>query len=302
MYIHFQLTAMAPMGSRKGKGTASAKMTTWVINQCLLLDRDCIKGIIPQPIRGLIWIYNLCDVKDEMAWDLFYDIIFLDPVTTCHFSQFQLMWLHRRSRSSPLRQWWAAFCSYMGQMFEKTCHQTNNWRWDNPCAFGDQVDRSNSHTTSLGNVKHTSEHFFWYGSNDLRAKIEPRGCQQYKPGDFLAVRPLNWDEIIDEDDDDENWAGRGAPSGVRSHPGDGNDNDDSDGEEDTQGGEKGTGKGMGTKGGKGTGMGKGKAMEKGKGKGKGNGKGQGIVKQTRGGDDISRAVGLQLQKIMYEAD
>jgi len=168
----------------------------------------------------------------------------------------------------------------MGQMFEKTCHQTNNCRWDNPRAFGDQVDRSNSHTTSLGNVKCTSEHFSWYGSNDLRAKIEPRGCRQYKPGDFLAVRPLNWDEIIDEDDDDEYWAGLGVPSGVRSHPGDGNDNDDSDGEEDTQGGEKGTGKGKGTKGGKGKGMGKGTAMEKGKGKGKGNGKAEGIVKQT----------------------
>jgi len=46
--------------------------------------------------------------------------------------------------------------------------------------------------------------------------------------------------------------------------------------------------------------GKGKATEdgkgKGKGKGKGNGKGKGIVEHTRGGDDISRAVALQLQK------
>jgi hypothetical protein len=48
------------------------------------------------------------------------------------------------------------------------------------------------------------------------------------------------------------------------------------------------------------GKGKGKAMEEGK--GMGNGKGRGIVKQTRGGDDISRAVALQLQKEMYGAD
>jgi len=41
---------------------------------------------------------------------------------------------------------------------------------------------------------------------------------------------------------------------------------------------------------------------KGKGKGKGNGKGRGIVKQTPGGDDISRAVASQLQKEMSEAD
>ena len=82
------------------------------------------------------------------------------------------------------------------------------------------------------------------------------------------VRPLNWDEMVDEDDDDKNWADPGAPSVGRSCPGDDNDNDNREGEEDTQGGEKGTGKVKGTKDGKG----------KGKGKGKGNSKGKGIVK------------------------
>jgi hypothetical protein len=118
------------------------------------------------------------------------------------------------------------------------------------------------------------------------------------PGDFPGVRPLNWDEIIDEDDDDENWAAPGVPSGGRSRPGDGNDNDDSEGEEAMQGGEEGTRKGKGTKDRKG--IGKGKATEEEK--GQGNGKGKGIVKQTPGGDDISRAIALQLQKEMYEAD
>jgi len=37
-------------------------------------------------------------------------------------------------------------------------------------------------------------------------------------------------------------------------------------------------------------------------KGKGNRKGKGIVNRTTGGDDISRAVALQLQKDRYEAD
>jgi hypothetical protein len=84
---------MAPKGSHKGKGkaTASGKMPTSVINGRLSLNRDHIKGFILEPIRGLIWIYNVCGVKDERAWDLFYDIIFLDPVTTRHLSQFQLM-------------------------------------------------------------------------------------------------------------------------------------------------------------------------------------------------------------------
>jgi len=141
-------------------------------------------------------------------------------------------------------------------------------------------------------VERTGEHFSWYGSDDPRANIEPPSCWRYKPGDFLTIRPLNWDEIFDDDDGEENWANPGAPSGGRSRPGNVNDNDNGEGEEDTQGGEKGTRKGEGTKDGKG----------KGKGKGKGNGKGKGVVKQTAGGDDISHAVALQLQKEMYETD
>jgi hypothetical protein len=143
---------MAPKGSSKGKGKARAKMATSVINQRLSLDRDNINGFISEPIRGLIRIYNVCGVKDHRALYLFYDIIFLDPVTTRHFSQFQLMWPHRRSRSSPFQEWWAAFRTYMGQMFDKTHDQMNNWRWDNPHAFGDVVDRSNLQTTSSGKV------------------------------------------------------------------------------------------------------------------------------------------------------
>jgi hypothetical protein len=93
---------------------------------------------------------------------------------------------------------------YVGQMFHKTCDQMNNWRWDNPHAFGDQVDHSNPLTTRSGKVKRTGERFPSYGSDDLRAKIELPSCRQSKPGDFLDVRPLNWDEIINEDDDDDN--------------------------------------------------------------------------------------------------
>jgi hypothetical protein len=50
------------------------------------------------------------------------------------------------------------------------------------------------------------------------------------------------------------------------------------------------------------GPGKPREQRAGRGKGKGNGKGKGIVKQTRGGDDISRAIALQLQKERYETD
>jgi len=158
-----------------------------VINRRLSLDRDHIKGFISEPIPGLIQIYNVCGFKDERASDLFYGIIFVDPVKTHHFSEFQLKWPHRRSRSSPFQEWWAAFGSYMGQMFDKTRNRMNHWRWDNLCAFGDQVNNSHPQTTRSEKPKRTGECFSWYGSDDLRAKIEPPSCQQYTPGDFLAV-------------------------------------------------------------------------------------------------------------------
>jgi len=130
MLIHFQLTAMPPKGSHKGKGkaTAKAKMPTLVINRRLSLDRELINRFITRLVCGLVQIYNVCGIKDERAWDVFYDIIFIDPLTTCHFSTFQLVWPQRRSRSTSFPEWWAAFRKYMGQMFDKSREHMNNWR------------------------------------------------------------------------------------------------------------------------------------------------------------------------------
>jgi len=100
-------------------------MQTSVVDQHLSLDQDSIEEFISEHIRRLIQIYNLCGVQDERAWDLFYAIIFLDPLTTRHFSQFQLMWPHRSSRCSPVQEWLAAFRSYMGQMINNTREQMN---------------------------------------------------------------------------------------------------------------------------------------------------------------------------------
>jgi len=114
----------------------------------------------------------------------------------------------------------------------------------------------------------------------------------------MAIWPLNWQVIIDNDDDDENWADSRAPSGWRSRLSDGIGNDNGEGEDDTQAHRKGTRKGNGSKNWKA----KGKVTQDGKGKGKrkgkGNGTGKGIVKPTAGGDDISRAVAFQVQKEM----
>jgi hypothetical protein len=120
--IHFQLPAMAPKCSHRGKGKATARtiMPTLVVNWCLLLDQAQMKRFNTDKIRGLIWIYNVRGVKDVMAWNCIYDIMFIDPVTTRHISQFQLMWPHHRSRSSSFQERCAVFNSYMGQMFHKT--------------------------------------------------------------------------------------------------------------------------------------------------------------------------------------
>jgi hypothetical protein len=121
MEIHFQLPKIAPKGSRQGKGkpTARAKMPTLVINGRLSFDQECIKGFISEHIRGLICMYNVCGVNDERTWDLLYEIVFLDPVTTHNFAQFQLMWLHHRSSSSHFWECWSAFRSYMGKCVTK---------------------------------------------------------------------------------------------------------------------------------------------------------------------------------------
>jgi hypothetical protein len=243
---------MAPNNILKGKrkATDEAKMPTLFLNQRLMLNRTSLKKFISELIVGLIRICSVTAVNNERPRDLFHAIIFLDPVTTRHLSQFQLIWPHHMSRSPPFWEWWVAFLSYMRQIFDKTRDQMNNWRWDNPSSFGDEVDRSNPQTTNLGNVKRNCECFSLYGSDDLRAKIEPPSCWQRKAGNFLAGGLLNWDEIIEENDNDENCADLRAPSRGRSHHGNGNGNGIGEGEEDTERGENGTRTGKGTMDGK----------------------------------------------------
>ena len=66
----------------------------------------------------------------------------------------------------------------MGHMIDRTVDQINDWRWDDPSAFGDQVNRSDPQTTSSGKVECTSEHFSWYGTDDLSGRIESPSCRQ----------------------------------------------------------------------------------------------------------------------------
>ena len=197
-------------------------------------------------------------------------------------------------------------------MIDKTSNQMNYWRWDNLCASGDPVDCCTPEMTSCGNIQRTSEQFSLYDSSDLRVMIELPNCRQYKPGDIHPVGQLNWDDIINEENDVENCADPEALSSGRSRPGDGDDNDNGKGEEDTQGSEKVTGNGKGTTEGQGNGKvtehgkgnrkGKPKTTGEGNGKSKGNSKGKDSVTQTPGGNNISLAIAMKLKREIHEAD
>jgi hypothetical protein len=128
-------------------------------------------------------------------------------------------------------------------------------------------------------------------------------CREYKPGNILAGDPLNWDEIINKDNDhDEKWADPRVPTHEWCRPGAGKDNDNGKNEQNMQGSEKRSRKGNGTK----AAQVKETATENRKGqwngKGNRNSNVKGIVEQSARGDDISSAIALQLQKEMAEAD
>jgi hypothetical protein len=101
-----------------------------------------------------------------------------------------------------------------------------DWTWDNPRAFRDEVDRPVTQTARSGKVDCTGKRFFWYGTDDLEAKIVQPTCRQYTAGEFQTVRPLNWGETFDDNDNDENWVDPGALSGGRRRHGHVNDTDD----------------------------------------------------------------------------
>jgi len=197
---------------------------------------------LSEHIRGFIRIQNVFGVKDQRVLDVSCGIIFLDPVTTSHFSQFQLMRQHCRIRISPVLVWRAEFRTHIGQIADKTHDQQNYWRLDYPRAFGYKVNCSNPHTNSSGQVKRTGDHFTLYSSCDLRATIETPCCQQYKPGDFPAGRPPDCDMIIHRNDDDGKGADPRAGSGGTSRHCDGNNNGEGEAEDEPKRGANETGK------------------------------------------------------------
>jgi len=151
-------------------------MPTSVINRRLSLDQGRIQRFIFGHILGFKRIQNLFGVDFEIACDVLYDIIFLDPVMSSHFSQFKTDVVTPKGQDFTLSRVVGSLPFIYGEMFDTTHNQINNWRWDNTHTLRDHVDRSNQQTLSLGNVECTGEHVSWYSSDDLLAKIEPPRC------------------------------------------------------------------------------------------------------------------------------
>jgi hypothetical protein len=85
------------------------------------------KTYLAEHIRGLIRIYGLGGIKSDGALGLLYDILFIDNITTNHFSQFQEMWTHRSSELPEHVEWWSVFRAFVRDCFNTTRDQMNRF-------------------------------------------------------------------------------------------------------------------------------------------------------------------------------
>ena len=113
------------------KKIPSTPSKTDAIKDTLLLD-GFAKQFMAEHIRGLIQMYAIHGVKDDGAIDLMYDILFMDPVTTRHFRQFQGMWKQRASTQPRHIEWWSGFRAFLRDCFDKTRVQMNRYHKENP--------------------------------------------------------------------------------------------------------------------------------------------------------------------------
>jgi hypothetical protein len=74
------------------------------------------KSVMSEHVRPMIRIGG---IKDSLVDRIWYEIIFLDPLTTRHFSQFQNMWDRRESRDQPFLEWWTQFKALIGNCIER---------------------------------------------------------------------------------------------------------------------------------------------------------------------------------------
>jgi hypothetical protein len=77
------------------------------------------KSIMAEQVRAMIRMYGMGGVKDGATDQLFYEILFLDPLTTQHFGRFQPMWEHCTSTQPPFLEWWTQFRAFFRDCLDK---------------------------------------------------------------------------------------------------------------------------------------------------------------------------------------
>jgi hypothetical protein len=139
-------------------------------------------------------MYAISGMMDIRAWDLIYDILFLDPITTPHFAQFQWLWRHRLENSGDNFQWWNLFKGFLGGCFGKTQEQMNHYRADNPSQFGDhgedRLPPARGH--SISRPRRTPCTPTWFPGIP---KIAPPYHQVYPPARFLPMHHLSAEHL-----------------------------------------------------------------------------------------------------------
>jgi hypothetical protein len=168
------------------KKIPSTPSKTDAIKDTLRLD-GFAKQFMAEHIRGLIRMYAIHGVKDDGAIDLMYDILFLDPVTTRHFAQFQGMWKQRASTQPRHIEWWSGFRAFLRDCFDKTRVQMNRYHKENPPLPTDSdtdpdSDDSNDCDDSKRGKGHAKKDIWYPGT----PKLQPPSHKRATPPTIIA--------------------------------------------------------------------------------------------------------------------
>jgi hypothetical protein len=93
------------------------------------------KSLMAEHLRAMIRMYGIGGIKDGAIEQLFYEILFLDPLTTRHFGRFQGMWEHRASAAQPYLEWWTQFRAFVRDCLDKTRVANNRYQLEKWTAY-----------------------------------------------------------------------------------------------------------------------------------------------------------------------
>jgi hypothetical protein len=109
------------------------------IKATLLLDGHP-KSVLSEHIRAMIRMYGIGGIKDGATEQLFYEILFLDPLTTRHFGRFQRMWEQHNSTAQPYLEWWTQFRAFLRDCLDKTRAGNNRYQLEKWTAYSANAD------------------------------------------------------------------------------------------------------------------------------------------------------------------